>query len=258
MSKVSKSVRGLTAAAMVVALGAPAAASAHAIWFATRSSPHSVWSATRTALIYGIGADDLDMVERLPLVRKVSAYDAQMKPLPAELKAQGPIAVVEGADKASVITAVMYNKVWSKPRGGGDWIEGGRDVAPDAIVSEKNWKYAVYIRGPISAPVPAFPDQLLQIVPVGKIPETKGAPLKVKVLVNGKPRAGVNVVTDFVNDPDAKPLKTGPDGTVTVKVRNQGLNVINAAVEVPSDEGKRIDHVEYEATLSFALGHKPE
>ena len=43
------------------------------------------------------------------------------------------------------------------------------------------------------APVPAFPDQLLQIVPVGKIPEIKGAPLKLKVLLHGKPAAGVNV-----------------------------------------------------------------
>jgi uncharacterized GH25 family protein len=257
MRAVFKAALGMVAVGLTAGVTV-SAAQAHAIWFASRSSPHSVWSATRTALIYGIGADDLDMVERLNLVRNVSAYDAQMKPLAAELKADGPIAVVHGADKASVITAVMFNKVWSKPPGGGDWVEGGRDVVPNAITSEKNWKYAVYVRGPISAPIPAFPDQLLQIVPVGKIPETKGAPLKLKVLVRGKPAAGVKVVTDFVNDPDGAPVKTGSDGTVTVKVRNQGLNVINAAVTVPSDEGKRIDHVEYEATLSFALGHKPE
>ena len=231
---------------------------AHAIWFASRASSSSTWSQTRTALIYGIGADDLDMVKRLDLVRNVSAYDAQMKPVPAELKAEGPIAVVEGADKAPVITAVMYNKVWSKPPNGGEWIEGGRDVLPNAIVSEKNWKYAVYIRGPISAPIRAFPDQVLQIVPVGKIPEKMGEPLKLRVLFKGKPAAGASVLRDFLNDPDAKPLKTGPDGAVTIKVRNQGLNVINAVLEGPSDEGKRIDRVEYEATLSFALPHKPE
>lgn len=251
-------VRGAAAAAMFVGLTAPVAAGAHAIWFASRASSSSTWWATRTALIYGIGADDLDMVKRLDLVRKVSAYDAQMKPVPAELKAEGPIAVVVGADKAPVITAVMYNKIWSKPPGGGEWVEGGRDVLPNAITSEKNWKYTVYVRGPISAPVPAFPDQLLQIVPVGAIPQKMGAPLKLRVLFKGQPAAGAAVITDFLGDPDAKPLKTAADGTVTVKVRNQGLNVINAVVEGPSDEGKRIDRIEYEATLSFALPHRPE
>lgn len=258
MRPVSRRVRGVAAAAMLIGLAAPAAAGAHAIWFASRSSPSSTWWETRTALVYGIGADDLDMVKRMDLVRNVSAYDAQMKPVPAELKAEGPLAVVEGADKAPVITAVMYNKIWSKLPNGGDWVEGGRDVAPNAIISEKNWKYAVYIRGPISAPVPAFPDQILQIVPQGAIPQTMGAPLKLRVLFEGKPAAGAAVLTDFLGDPDAKPLRTAADGTVTVRVRNQGLNVINAVVEGPSDEGRRIDRVEYEATLSFALPHKPE
>jgi uncharacterized GH25 family protein len=257
MRAVFKAAIGMAAVGLAGGVAA-SAAQAHAIWFASRGSSHSVWSATRTALIYGIGADDLDMVERLNLVRNVSAYDAQMKPLPAELRAEGPVAVVQGADKASVITAVMYNKVWSKPPGGGDWVEGGRDVNPNAITSEKNWKYAVYVRGPISAPMPAFPDQVLQIVPVGAIPQTMGAPLKLRVLFKGKPAAGAALLTDFLGDPDARPLKTGADGTVTVKVRNQGLNVINAVLEGPSDEGKRIDHVEYEATLSFALAHRPE
>lgn len=243
-------VRGAAAAAMSIGLAAPVAAGAHAIWFAPR--------ATRTALIYGVGADDLDMVKRLDLVRGVSAYDAHMKPVAVSLKAEGPLVMVEGAADAPVLTAVMYNKAWSKPRDGGEWVEGGRDVLPNALVSEKNWKYAVYIRGPVSAPVPAFHDQVLQIVPVGAIPATMGAPLKLRVLFKGKPAAGAAVLTDFVNDPDAKPLKTGPDGTVTVKVRNQGLNVINAVVDGPSDEPKRFDRIEYEATLAFALGHRPE
>ena len=60
---------------MIVALAAPAAAGAHAIWFAPR--------ATKTGLIYGVGADDLDMVKRLGLVRSVSGFDAHLKPVGA-------------------------------------------------------------------------------------------------------------------------------------------------------------------------------
>lgn len=248
----SSTVLGVLTAAVAVSASALAvsSASAHAIWFAPRS--------THTALIYGIGADDLDMVKRFNLVEQVHAYDAQLKPIPAKLTVAGPLALVDSEGDPAVVSAVMYNKVWSKPRDGGEWVEGGRDVLPNAIVSEKNYKYTVYVRKPLAAPVPALPDQLLQIVPVGKIPEKMGAPLKVKVLLRGKPLAGAKVLTDFVNDPDAKPLTTGEDGTVVVKVRNQGLNVINAVTTVPSDEPKRIDHMEYEATLSFALGHVPE
>jgi len=250
MKHISKTIRIAAAGAVVSSLGLASAACAHAIWFAPR--------ATHTALIYGIGGDDLDMVKRFDLVQQVHAYDAQMKPVAAKLTVAGPLALVDSQEDPALVSAVMYNKVWSKPRNGGEWVEGGRDVVPDALVSEKNYKFTVYVRRPLSGPIPALPDQLLQIVPVGKIPETKGAPLKLKVLLRGKPVAGVKVLTDFVNDPDATPLKTGPDGAVTVKVRNQGLNVINAVTTVPSDEPKRIDHLEYEATLSFALGHKPE
>lgn len=250
MRAMFKAAMGIAAAAGLTAGVAVSAAQAHAIWFAPR--------ATKTALIYGIGADDLDMVKRLGLVMRVDGYDAKLKPVPTELRADGPLAMVQSQADPAVLTAVMYNKTWSKPADGGEWIEGGRDIVPNAIVSEKNYKYTVFIRAPLAAPLPVFPDQVLQIMPVGKVPQKMGAPLRLKVLFHGKPAAGVKVLTDFINDPDAKPLKTGPDGTVTVKVRNQGLNVINAVTTGPSDQPKTIDHIEYEATLSFALAHRPE
>jgi hypothetical protein len=41
-------------------------------------------------------------------------------------------------------------------------------------------------------------------------------------------------------------------------VRNQGLNVISATYDGPPEDPKKEDKVEYEATLSFVLPHKPE
>ena len=49
------------AASVITGLGAVTAAQAHGIWFAQRSN--------QLALIYGVGADDLDMVKRLPKVK---------------------------------------------------------------------------------------------------------------------------------------------------------------------------------------------
>jgi hypothetical protein len=66
------------------------------------------------------------------------------------------------------------------------------------------------------------------------------------------------VKSDFVNDPDAKEVKTGKDGSVTIKIRNQGLNVLVAVFDdVPEDPAKT-KKVERLATLSFVLPHEPE
>ena len=60
------------------------------------------------------------------------------------------------------------------------------------------------------------------------------------------------------NDPDGKPVLTGADGTVTIPVRNQGLNVIVAILDSSSEEPKKYDRLEHLATLSFVLPHAPE
>jgi nickel transport protein len=66
------------------------------------------------------------------------------------------------------------------------------------------------------------------------------------------------VLHDYVNDPDGTPVKTAADGTVTIKVRNQGLNVITAIFDGPADDPSKVDKIEHLATLSFVLPHAPE
>jgi nickel transport protein len=66
------------------------------------------------------------------------------------------------------------------------------------------------------------------------------------------------VINDLVNDPDAKPQLSAADGTVTLPVRNQGLNVVLAVYEGPSDNPKLYGQVEHSATLAFTLPHLPE
>lgn len=238
-------------AAAVLALGilAPIPVDAHGIYFAQR--------ARQLALIYGIGADDLDTVKRLPTVESVAGFDAEWKPIPAQLRAAGPIVVVDSDAEPTAVAAVMFNGIWSKTPDG-EWVKKGRDEVPNSTLSEKNYKYAVHIAGPLTTPMPPLAGQTLQIVPVTAIPEKMDAPLKVRVLFQGKPVANARVLRDFVNDPDAKPLKTASDGTVSIKVRNQGLNVIAAVFTGPSDEPTKADRMEYTATLSFVLPHAPE
>jgi uncharacterized GH25 family protein len=229
---------------------ATTAAHAHGIYFAQR--------ANLLALIYGVGADDLDAVKRLPKVRNIAAYDEEGKEVPTKLQPNGPLLVVDIESQPAIVAAILDNGMWSKTPDG-KWHNKGKDEVPDAIVSEKNYKYAVHLRRELNAPLPALPGQTLQIVPVDKtLPVLLGKPMKVRVLYQGKPVRGARVQWDFVNDPDSKPIKTGADGTVTIKVRNQGLNVVAATFDAPPEDPAKTNKVEHVATLSFVLPHEPE
>jgi nickel transport protein len=250
LSRTTAKAQRFATLALVAGLMAVSVANAHAIWFAQR--------ATQLALIYGLGADDLDSVKRQSMVKSVAGYDADWKPVPTSLRVAGPLLLVDSDSQPAVVTAVLFNGIWSRTPDG-DWVKKGRDEVPNSTLSEKNWKYAVRIVGPLSAQIPPLPGQTLQVVPVGpKLPDLMGQPLKLRVLFEGKPVAGAEVMSDWVNDPDAKPVKTAADGTVTLKVRNQGLNVIAAIYNGPSDEPTKAEKMEHLATLSFVLPHKPE
>lgn len=244
------SVAALSAATILgTCLMAPAA-SAHAVWFAQHGG--------RLALIFGLGADDLDMVKRLPHVTSVDGYDASWKPVPTRLETDGPLVVVDSKPTVAVVTAAMDYGIWSKlPHG--DWVSKGRDEAPNATLSEKNYKFAIHILGALDKPIPALANQALEVVPVGaRLPTLKGQALELRVLLHGMPVSGAHVLRDFVNDPDGNAVTTGAAGIVTIRVRNQGLNVISATYDGPPENAKKEDRVEYEATLSFVLPHKPE
>jgi len=85
-----------------------------------------------------------------------------------------------------------------------------------------------------------------------------GQALTVRVLYEGKPVQGASVQPDFVTDPDSEPVKTGADGTATIKVRNQGLNVVVATFATPPASPAKTSRDEHLATLSFVLPHLPE
>jgi uncharacterized GH25 family protein len=236
--------------ALVTGLVATGAAQSHGIWFAQRS--------TQLALLYGVGADDLDMVKRFSMVSSMKGYDADGKPVPTALHVDGRLVLVDLENQPAIVAAVLDNGTWSRTPDG-KWHKQGRDEQPTATVSEKNTKYAVHIIGPLTKPLPLLAEQTLQIVPVeGKLPALLGEPIKLRVYFKGKPAAGARVMHDWLNDPDGKPVLTGADGTVTIPVRNQGLNVIVAILDSPSEEPKKYDRLEHLATLSFVLPHAPE
>lgn len=240
----------VVAAALGVTLLASAAAQAHGIWFAQRS--------TQLALLYGVGADDLDMVKRLPLVTAITAYGPDGKAVPTSLQVDGRLLLASTENQPSVLAAVLDNGTWSKAPDG-KWYKKGKDEVPGAVVSERTMKYAVHIRGPLAAPIGPLPGQTLQLVPVAAtLPALLGQPITLRVLYKGLPVAGAKVLHDWINDPDGAPVLSAADGTVTLKVRNQGLNVIVAILDAASDQPAKYNKIEHLATLSFVLPHAPE
>lgn len=235
-------------AGTLLAVAAPL--NAHGIWFAQR--------ARQLALVYGVGADDLDAVKRLPLVKAVTGYDADWAPVTTSLRAAGAIPVVDSDEPLSAVAAIMDYGYWSKTPDG-EWHNKGRDEVPTATLAEHNFKYAVYLAQVPTKPVPLLEGHVLQVVPVDPaIPQKMGEPMKVRVYYKGKPIAGATVMQDYVNDPDeVAPAKTAADGTATIKLRNQGLNVL-MAIYVGQTTDKKVDHEEYRAALSFVLPHLPE
>lgn len=122
-----------------------------------------------------------------------------------------------------------------------------------------NFKYAVHLSRMPTKQVPLLAGQTLQLVPVGiDIPQKAGMPMKVRVYFQGKPAAGAQVMADYVNDPDEAAVKTDKDGFATVKVRNQGINVLMAIFVSPTDNPVKYQQLEHRASLSFVLPHLPE
>lgn len=235
---------------IIAAVLSVSTAHAHGIWFAERSD--------QLAVIYGVGADDLDMVKRLEKITDVSAYDVLQQPVDTSLRASEFLVVVDTDDHPAVVAAVLDNGYWSKTADG-KWHAAGRDEVPEAMLAERTVKYAVHLRSALAEPLGHLPGQRLQIVPdVAILPDMLGDKLGIRVLYDGKPALGARIIVDFVNDPDAERIITGEDGRATIKVRNQGLNVVGALYDAPSNEPKKIDKIENMATLSFVLAHEPE
>lgn len=104
----------------------------------------------------------------------------------------------------------------------------GRDEVQGAAISGRHLKCNTHlVAPPTGAPVPVGQAFL----------RNKGETLTVQVLFEGKPLPGAKVWQDIVTAPDAPPLVADAEGRVTLPVRNQGLNVVEADQQSPPGTG---------------------
>lgn len=230
---------------VIAAMVAATSVQAHGIWFAQRSD--------EMALIYGEGAEDSSVVKRLDKVKGIAAYDAAGEAVPTRQIVTDHLVLADMQANPAVLTGILDNGYYTTNKAGEE-LNKGKSEVPDAVESGHYWKYTVRLMGDLNAPLGALPGQVLQVTPVGAaLPRAQGEALPLQVLYDGRPVAGVAVLADFVNDPAAAPQITDANGIVTVKVRNNGLNVIYATHEVAAGAGEDADIVQHAATLAFVL-----
>lgn len=223
---------------------------AHGIWFAERSQ--------QLALVFGVGADDLNMVERLARVTEVNAYDVLQQPVETSLRAGEYLVVADLDAHPAIVTAMFDNGIWSQKEDG-SWSRGTRDEVSDSVLSVAVLKYTVHLRSALAEPLGHLPGQDLQIVPdVAILPDKMDSELGVRILYRGQPVAGAEIIRDFVTDPDAELIKSDENGRASLKIRNQGLNVIKAYYATDGSGTEGADRDQIVATLSFVLPHEPE
>lgn len=201
--------------------------------FATHVSAHGLWTEQRRGnieAIYGDGAEDNAF--KAQKISGAWAYDTEGKMIPVTVERLADHARLQPLKPPAALAVALDNGMWSLTADK-KWINEGRSKVPGSIESTETFKYSLAIYQP-GAKLPKLDQMKLLILPeVDPLTVGPGKSLPVRVLLDGKPAAGVKLVGDFRGAPNTLSTETDKDGRAQVLVRNEGLNVIAAQVEIP-------------------------
>jgi nickel transport protein len=229
--------------AAVVLFAAAQAAQAHGIWLAER------WG--KIALVYGHGAGD-DPYDPAK-ISAIRAFDEDGKPVEMQANALEDHALLSSEGEPAIILVDFDNGFYTKGSDG-KWVNRPKSEVEGARKAGRYFKHTLTIRH-LHGDMPSVPEQPLQILPLANPAElSAGKTVRVRVLFDGKPLAGVFLIPDYVNMSDEKIGETDAAGEVDVTVRNNGLNVIAVSHGVPLEDDPDADTAEHFATLAFEVG----
>lgn len=219
--------------------------------FATEVSAHGLWTEERRGnieVVYGHGAEDNAFKPQ-----KISgawAYDASGKMIPVTVQRLADHARLQPLRPPAVMAVALNNGMWSQTADK-KWINEGRSKVPGAIESTQTFKYSLAIYQP-GAKLPSLDQMKLLILPeVDPLTVGPGKSLPVRVLLDGKPVAGVKLTGDYRSAPNTLSTETDAQGRAQVLVRNEGLNVIAAQVEVPVKDSPDVNSRGLFSSLKF-------
>lgn len=216
------------------------AASAHGAWVAER------WG--ELGVVYGHGAGD-DAYDPAKVTR-AEAVDEKGAAVAVEIARREKHALLVPASEPAAIALEFDNGYWTEGPDG-KWVNRPKDEVPGAKSAGHYVKNSLALLH-IHDGLPALPRQALQIVPLANpIGRKASDSLRVRVLFEGKPLAGVAVTLDYVNAPGLASPATDASGEVEVMIRNDGLNVLAVSHAAPLENDPKADEVGYTATLTF-------
>jgi uncharacterized GH25 family protein len=194
---------------------------------------HGLWTEQRRGnieTIYGHGAEDNAF--KAEKISGAWAYDSRGKMIPVTLKRLDDHARLEPLTPPALVAVALDNGPWSLTPDK-QWINEGRSQVPNSTQSLHTFKYslAIYNEG---ATLPALDQLKMVIVPEADPLEVGvGKLLPVRVLVDGKPAAGIELIGDYRSAPHQVSAKTDAAGRAQIVVRNEGLNIIAAEANLP-------------------------
>lgn len=220
--------------------------------FASSSAlAHGLWTEQRRGnieVVYGHGAeDDAFNAEK---ISGAWAYDAAGRMIPVTVERLSDHARLKPLKAPAALGVALDNGAWSKTPNG-KWVNQGRSQVPDSSESLHTYKYSLAIYGE-GARLPDLSALKLVILPeTDPLKVSPGKPLPVRVLADGKPLAGVELVGDYRGAPHQVSAKTDAEGRAQVVVRNEGLNIISAAVYLPVENDPNIERRGLFTSLTF-------
>ena len=194
---------------------------------------HGLWTEQRRGnieTIYGHGAEDNAF--KAEKISGAWAFDARGKMIPVTVKRLDDHARLEPLNPPAMVAVALDNGPWSLTPDK-QWINEGRSKVPTSTQSLHTFKYslAIYREG---AKLPALDQLKMVIVPEADPLEVGvGKMLPVRVLIDGKPAEGIELIGDYRGAPHQISAKTDAEGRAQVMVRNEGLNIVAAEANLP-------------------------
>lgn len=224
---------------------------------AGQAGAHGLWTEQRRGnveVVYGHGAEDDAF--KADKVSRAWAFNAAGKTIPVTIERLADHARLKPLSAPASLAVALDNGAWSKTSEG-KWINQGRSQVANAVEALHTYKYSLSILE-AHAHLPDLKGLRMVIVPLADPLEVGvGKPLPVRVLIDGKPAAGIELIGDYRSAPDQVSATTDAKGEAQVVVRNEGLNIIAAEASQAVKGDADIDSNGYFTSLTFiGQGHQ--
>lgn len=222
---------------------------------------HSVWAGMRGGelqVCYGEGP--LDDFYNPTWLQSVKGYDANLNDTNVLVVQKDKKVFLKPSEKTQIIAIYSDNGYWSNTKKG--WINKAKDENKEATKGKHHSKMSVnYLSQDIvfgkSKPVKIQKPKALGLE-MEIIPEVdprflkQGDSLKVQLIYKNKPMADTQIMYDVVNNL-GKSVKTDKSGYATIKVNNDGFNMIGIETAFERTDKTKADTDGYFSALTFTI-----